>query len=205
MQPVKLGGERVDMIYRDFLLREAYFQDVVLTAIAHIGRFFDHQVFPGNVEGLEIGQSLLHHVSKKPIHVRSQSGARNRLPCLRACDNFFICYLATIKLLIRPFVRPESCAVQCNAGKQSARARIGQDLRMHLEICVGRRGSAYRPCGHGSICTKSELARQKLINACFVHDKHDYVRFRAADLKTKTPAFHHYGGRCGPARGRRAT
>src|SRR6516225_357816 len=90
-------------------------------------------------------------------------------------------------------------AIQRQACESALRARICEDLSVHLPVGVGRSMTAYRPGSRGSVAADLELTAEQVLHALVVLEDHDQVNAFHADLKAPASAFDREERRRAPA------
>ena len=94
-----------------------------------------------------------------------------------------------VEVLVRAIVGAHRRSVQRNTSEDAASPRPGENLGLHDDIGLGRRGSAHRTRGRGSVSAELDLARHHRLGASFIHDEQHKIGRLAADLKSETAPF----------------
>src|SRR5262249_21960043 len=101
--------------------------------------------------------------------------------------------------VIPVFVLTQSRAGQSDSTEESALPRPGENFRRHRRI-----GLSLRISTHGSRCNRSlaperELGRKQAIHTLLIHDQHENIGFRAANLESEATTLHANRARSRPA------
>src|SRR5208283_2673052 len=85
-----------------------------------------------------------------------------------------------------------------NAGKQTLRARVAQDLGAHPSVGIRGSVTSLGTAGNRSVAAEFNLAAENGFHATVIHDQQDQVGSFAADLEANTAAFQGVHGWCAP-------
>ena len=110
-------------------------------------------------------------------------------PNFAFADNLLGAEASAIELFVRTAVRPERRALERDAGEQSARARIREDLCLHDDVGIRRCCAALGPGRCGGIGAKLHFAAQDGVRAFGIHDQEYEIRGLTAQLKTDVCTF----------------
>ena len=91
-------------------------------------------------------------------------------------------HIIAIHRLVATLVSLHHSPVQAYSGKNALGTRIRQNLRVHFNVGAGSSAPAYGAGCYGSIRSELEFVAEQALQRMIIHEKHDDVRGRAADL-----------------------